>query len=161
MSTEAQASSKQNYRSIHPDFVPQIVREYTHWTLLVSENQNYLGRMIVWLVREGTFQRLSQVSDEEAVELMQVLRETERALHELVQPDHMNYAWLGNLFHLHGGHGHMHMIPRYARSRFYRGRSYPDKRWGHDYHLPDDRYVPPQAVLYGLRDDMKKAFAAL
>lgn len=157
----AEASSGcvvEKYRSIDPEYVPLIVAELDHWTVLVSDNQNYLGRMVVWGLREGEMQRYSHLSVDELVELGIALRKTEAALHALFQPDHMNYAWLGNRFDLHGGHGHMHLIPRYIDARYYRLRPYHDKRWGLDYHVVGDRYVPPRETLLGLRDDMKRVF---
>jgi diadenosine tetraphosphate (Ap4A) HIT family hydrolase len=57
----------------------------------------------------------------------------------------MNYAWLGNLFHEHGGHGHMHVIPRYAVVREFLGAEFKDERYG-------DNYVPYQKrPLFGIQ----------
>lgn len=145
------------HRSIDPEYMHLIVREYPLWTLMVGDNQNYVGRMIIWLVREGTMQRKSQLTEAELLELAHVEREAEHALDRLFKPGHINYAWLGNLFHMHGGHGHEHIIPRYPFPVRYRERNYIDSRWGHDYHVPGDKYVPTPRHLCLLRDDIISA----
>jgi diadenosine tetraphosphate (Ap4A) HIT family hydrolase len=146
------------YRSIDPEYVPQIIKEYTHWTLSIHENQYYLGRCYIWRVSEGGMQRLSEITPEELLELQEVLKEFEVALKKLWQPDHMNYAWLGNLFHQHGGHGHMHVIPRYKASRTFEGRVYTDERWGKNY-SPTPSHDLDEATLFRIRDAIKEAIA--
>ncbi len=158
MSVAALTMRGKKYRSIDSEYIHTIVREYERWTLMVSDNQNYLGRMVIWLMREGTMQLYSSLSNAELLELQQVIRDAEFGLHALWAPDHMNYAWLGNLFHEHGGHGHMHLIPRYRKSRWYRGRAYEDKRWGQNF-SPCDAYKPDTVTLHAMRDDLKKALA--
>lgn len=56
------------------------------------------------------------------------------AIKELFAPDLMNYAALGNNFK----HLHVHLIPRYERSRKFAGIEFIDKRWGKNY-APYDR----------------------
>jgi diadenosine tetraphosphate (Ap4A) HIT family hydrolase len=148
--------SPELYRSIHPEFVPLIIREYEHWTLLVSDNQNYPGRMVIWLLRPGNMQRFSELTPDEAVELTKVCRHAEFSLAHLFKPAHINYEWQGNLFHLHGGHGHMHLIPRYTFPIRYRGKQYFDTRWGRHPHVDNNKYLPPQVELIALRDDLKQ-----
>ncbi len=145
------------FRSIDPEYQYLIVREYPLWTLMVGDNQNYLGRMIIWLVREGDMQRKSGLTNDELIGLRRVELQAECALKKLFDPGHINYAWLGNRFVLHGGHGHEHLIPRYSKPVTYRARTYTDTRWGNDYHVAGDRYVPPRSELIALRDDIIRA----
>jgi len=144
------------YRSIDPEYVSQIIKEYTHWTLSIHDNQHYLGRCYIWRVREGGMQRLSGITTEELLELHVVLKELEAALKELWQPDHMNYAWLGNFFQLHDGHGHMHVIPRYKTPRTFDGRIHTDERWGKNY-SPTSPYELDEEALFRIRDAIKEA----
>jgi len=118
-----------------PEYYEQfIIKKYRHWTLLANEHQIYLGKAVAWLEREGDMQRLSSLIEDERKELWEeLLPEYEAALQALFQPDHMNYAWLGNLFNEHSGHGHLHLIPRYATPREFAGRTFADEKWGRHY----------------------------
>lgn len=132
------------------------IKKYTHWTLRLNANQAYLGRAIAWLEREGDMQRLSSLTAKERSELWDVvLPEYEAALKKLFNPDHMNYAWLGNLFHEHNGHGHMHLIPRYASPREFEEMTFIDENWGHHYKIGDKKDVPIE-IVFAMRDAFQK-----
>ena len=119
----------EDYRSISKPYLKYIVKEYQYWTLMLADDQRYLGRAYVWLVREGKMQRLSRLFPQEEFELFRIMNRYEHALEELWQPDHMNYSWLGNLLTAHGGHGHMHLIPRYQLPRVFKGIQFSDGRF--------------------------------
>ncbi len=124
------------------------IKEYTHFGLFIHESQAYLGRAVVWLSREGGMQRLSSIKEAEREELFSVIMpEYEKVLEKLWKPDHMNYCWLGNHFHTHEGHGHMHLIPRYESSREFEGYTFTDTRWGKNYSPSPDSDVPKEIVL--------------
>ena len=78
-------------------------------------------------------QRLSAITLAERDELWEILHSYEAALHELWKPDLINYAWLGNLVSAHGGHGHMHLIPRYITPRTIDATEFIDSEWGRHY----------------------------
>ncbi|TSC61807.1 MAG: Uncharacterized protein Athens041674_653 [Parcubacteria group bacterium Athens0416_74] len=146
------------YRSLDESYTKWILKEYQHWTLLLHDEQRYLGRSYVWLVREGGMQRFSEISDEEAAELRGILREFESALKQLWNPDFMNYAWLANLFHEHGGHGHMHLIPRYKEARNFANTEFVDGRWGKNF-SPSEPFEVEEDILVQIRDAMKAHLA--
>jgi len=124
---------------IAPKYHWSILKEYEYWTLLLHEEPSpFLGRAVVWLAREGEMQRYSELSINELEELKQVLTEYERVLQHLWKPDHMNYMWLGNFFHEHSGHGHMHVLPRYKEPREFDGACFADARYG-QFHFPYER----------------------
>lgn len=148
----------EKYRSIDPEYVPQIIKEYRYWTLSIHDSQRYLGRSYVWLVREGGMQRFSEITDEEMAELRTVMREYEAAIGKLWQPDFMNYAWLANLFHQHGGHGHLHLIPRYASPRTFEGIEFVDDRWGQN-GQPATPFPLSEELVFKIRDALKAAIA--
>jgi diadenosine tetraphosphate (Ap4A) HIT family hydrolase len=131
------------------------IKRYTHWTLRLEERQRYLGQALAWLERDGEMQRLSSLTLDERAELWDVvLPEYEAAMQELWQPDHMNYTWLGNLFHLHKGHGHMHLIPRYKDPRTFAGMDFADTRWGNNY-VPYPQEAAPMDVRLAIRDALR------
>ena len=137
-----------------------ILKEYEHWTLLLYEKPTpFLGRAVVWLAREGSMQRFSQLSLEELVELKLLLAEYEKALEKLWQPDHMNYEWLGNLFHEHGGHGHMHVLPRYKEPRQFDGVQFIDTRYG-KFHYPFENPEFSRKQMQMVCDALRKELAS-
>ena len=129
-----------------------VVKEYECWKLVIEEKQRYLGQAVAWLKREGDMQRLSSLTEEERSELWnKVLPDYESAAEKLWQPDHMNYAWLGNYFHVHNGHGHMHLIPRYKTSRFFNNIEFVDGRWGKNY-VPHTQDALSIEIALSVRD---------
>lgn len=145
----------EKYRSIDEEYIPQIIKEYRYWTLSINADQRYLGRAYAWLVREGTMQRFSEITEEEMAELRIVMREYETVLADLWQPDFMNYAWLANLFKEHGGHGHMHLVPRYEKPRTFEGIEFVDGRWGANF-SPSIPFPVAEEVLWKIRDALKE-----
>ncbi len=144
----------QKYRSIDPIYIPYIIKEYRYWTLSIHNDQRYLGRAYAWLVREGGMQRFSEITDEEMFELRLVMREYEKAISNLCSPDFMNYAWLANLFEEHGGHGHLHLIPRYEQARTFANVTFVDGRWGKNY-APFEAFRPQESLLLQIRDALR------
>jgi diadenosine tetraphosphate (Ap4A) HIT family hydrolase len=146
------------YRSIDEPYVKWIIKEYNYWTLMLNEDQRYLGRAYAWLVREGGMQRFSEITDEEMSELRVLMREYEITVEELWQPDFMNYAWLANLISEHGGHGHMHLVPRYKEPRTFAGVEFFDGRWGKNF-SPSEEFKPAEEVLMQLRDTLRSTIS--
>lgn len=137
------------------DFEEVIIREYPCWTLCLHTNQYYLGRCFAWLRREGVMQRLSGLTRKELLELHEsVLPDYEAAIDRLWKPDHMNYAWLGNHVHVHKGHGHMHLIPRYKRPVLFSGHEFSDGQWGQNYPLYP-KFELPQDLFFQIRDALR------
>ena len=57
------------YRSIDEPYIPLIIREYDYWTLMIHEDQRYLGRCVIWQVREGCLQDICDLTEEEVKEV--------------------------------------------------------------------------------------------
>ena len=68
----------------------------------------------------------------------------------------MNYAWLANLFEEHGGHGHLHLIPRYKDARTFANITFVDGRWGKNY-APFEAFRPEDDLLLEIRDALREA----
>ena len=142
--------------SIAPEYEWSILKEYKYWTLLLHEKPSpFLGKAVVWLAREGDMQRYSELTLDELKELQIVLKEYEAALERLWKPDHMNSMWLGNLFHEHGGHGHMHVFPRYKTSREFDGVEFVDKRYG-QFHKPYEEPTFSREQMEKVRDVIQR-----
>jgi diadenosine tetraphosphate (Ap4A) HIT family hydrolase len=103
------------------------LKEYQHWVLTVSFRQTTLASFIILLKRQGV-ERVSELHDEELLELRLVMTEMETALLKMktFKPDRFNYLQLGNSLH----QLHFHCIPRYATPRQFGGKEWVDERFG-------------------------------
>ena len=108
------------------------IKRFRRWTLMVHPNQSYLGRAICYL---NTYKEtLAELTEEECLELLDIIRQYQVALTKLWQPDGWNYAQLGNIV----PHLHVHFIPRYKSRRVWEDVTFTDERWG-------DHYAPAPA----------------
>ncbi|HEX2091145.1 MAG TPA: hypothetical protein VHG28_02040 [Longimicrobiaceae bacterium] len=110
------------------EFDRLVIRETEHWIWQVHENQSFLGRSILRLTRPLTLS-LVHCSPDEWLSLRAELTLYERFIHSLWAPDRFNYGQLGNVFH----QLHVHAVPRYRAERTWRGISFLDHRWGHNW----------------------------
>ncbi|HYD93061.1 MAG TPA: hypothetical protein VEB18_01215 [Candidatus Paceibacterota bacterium] len=132
-----------------------VICEYGPWRLYLAADQRYLGRAYAWLAaRHEDFHRLEDLYTEESEKLQDLMARYSAAVKTLWGSDFVNYAWLGNEFHLHRGHGHMHLIPRYEAAPEFGGRAFPDYRFGKNY-APYEKYEPPEELLFAIRDALK------
>ena len=103
------------------------IKKFKHWTLMVHSNQSYLGRAICYL---NTYKEtLAELTQEEYLELLEIIKLYQAALTRLWKPDGWNYAQLGNVV----PHLHVHFIPRYKGERALGGITFTDERWGNHY----------------------------
>lgn len=139
----------------HGKYQPSVLKEYPFWTLLLHERQRYLGRAVVWLARAGDMQRFSGLLPEELLKLRDITQEYEAVLDKLgFKPDHMGYSMLGNEMHLHKGHGHMHVVPRYKGPREFKGVTFVDDRWGSN-HSPEMHFDLEPGIRVALIETLK------
>lgn len=103
------------------------VKEYNHWVLEVSFRQHTLGCFIIFAKRK--IERISELNDEEVVELKNVMKELETTLSEIedFKPERFNYLQMGNALR----HLHFHAIPRYAKPRSFMNKEWIDTTFGH------------------------------
>ncbi len=144
------------YRSIDERYIPNIIREYRFWTLMINENQRFLGRSVIWLVREGVLQDKCDLTTDEREEFWRIERHIRDALRTLWNPDLFNYLWQGNLIKDHGGHGHEHVLPRYKYPRTFRGVEFIDTRWQQN-SAPSEPFIPDDALLHEIRGAIQVA----
>lgn len=98
------------------DFRDNLIKSYSFWFLLLNDDQRLIGRCYAWSRIPGDLQDLALLPIEAVQELQLVMRNWSLALRLLeIGFIHPNYEWLGNEFQVHDGHGHLHMVPRYAR----------------------------------------------
>ncbi|OGG45673.1 hypothetical protein A2673_03915 [Candidatus Kaiserbacteria bacterium RIFCSPHIGHO2_01_FULL_50_13] len=138
--------------------------ESEYWILyLRADDQRYLGRAYAWLKREGKMQLFSGLSIDELADLRAVLKKYEGAVARLwkpaLMPEHFNYLWLGNEIDKHGGHGHMHIVPRYSIRRMFAGVTFVDENWKGNY-TPHNRVQLTKKTLKQLVDRLRRELTA-
>lgn len=133
---------------IMADYSKRLIKDYPHWSVMVHENQGYLGRCIVWCKREDAFD-LADATEDEQKELILILGELREAAKRAFQTDWFNYAFLGNGTR----HLHCHFVPRYSSPRTFEGISFTDERWGHNYRT-DHNFVTLPELLDAVRDKL-------
>ena len=137
------------------------LRHYTRWGVFLHTEQYFLGRSYVWRLQGGKIDLLDlppRELDELLVALQDVRRAFTRAFNhhgESDGEDLVNYAWLCN-HENHGHHGHMHVIPRYRKSRKFAGRVFQDGLWGQNY-APYPKQTLPVEVLDEIAEAMRHA----
>jgi diadenosine tetraphosphate (Ap4A) HIT family hydrolase len=96
-------------------------------TLYLHQVQTYRGYSL--LVYDGPHAtRLDQLPPDAATAFMSDLLRVQRAIVEVLKPDHVNLELLGNVI----PHLHWHIVPRYKT----------DPRWGSPIWMTDERAMP-------------------
>jgi len=129
-----------------------LLARYEHWRLQPSKQQGFLGWCLVILSRHA--EDAAELTPEEVVELWEIVRRARAALVGLFQPDHFNYAILGNVLR----HVHLHVMPRYESAREFAGRTFRDEHWGW-FAIPGREEAPPdvlEALATALRGELAK-----
>ena len=133
------------------------VRDYRFWRIYLHENQTYLFRCYVWLTAEHEdLQQRPQLKLEHEEELREITEAIHRALRGLSRPDMINEFYAGNEYHLHRGHAHMHLIPRYFDAPVFDGISFPDHRFGKNF-APCELLDVPLDTIARIRDSFREA----
>jgi diadenosine tetraphosphate (Ap4A) HIT family hydrolase len=122
-----------------PDLAP-ILAQSEFWTLMLNTNQRFLGACFLSLRRH--LEPVTELTPAEWTALQPELIRATQALKTSFQPDHFNYAFLQN----QDRHIHMHIYPRYARSRTFAGVVFDDPDYPSHYSVPGPsrRLTPEQ-----------------
>lgn len=129
-------------------YAPLLVGRFAHWGVYASENQQYLGRCVVWCRRPEALD-LTQARAAELLEVREVFEQVAAAARDLFGATWFNYAFLGN----ETPHLHAHFIPRYARAPVFLGHAFPDEHYGRNYRTDHAFVTPP-----GVRDAVIAAY---
>lgn len=100
-----------------------LIREYTHWKLLIRNRNTTLGNCVA--VTKRHMEKLSEIHPEEMAEFALVARDIEHALSAAFQHDKINYQMLM----MKDRHTHYHILPRYASARRFAEIEWTDEGW--------------------------------
>ncbi len=125
-----------------------LVKEYGHWKLLVSNRSKTLGNCV--LITKQHHARFSELSQEEMVDFYKVVREVESALKKAFNFDEINWLMLMMKDH----HTHFHIIPRYKEARNFAGIEWIDVGWPT---LPKSQHTEIlQETLNKIKEEIKR-----
>jgi diadenosine tetraphosphate (Ap4A) HIT family hydrolase len=119
-----------------------------HWSVLVRKGQATLGTLV--LAANRNFISASEFTQDELLELPQVVGRLEGALAEAFAYDKINYLTLM----MSDRHYHSHVVPRYEGVRAFGGLTWEDPDWPG----PPSVGVPPAdgETLAAIRDHLKQ-----
>ena len=105
------------------DYPDTLLREYTHWAVLLRPKQVTVGSLVLVCSDEVT--SMAEVSAEAFAELHTVTADLEGVLTQTFAFDKINYL----LLMMVDKHVHFHVIPRYATPRTACGVEFSDRAW--------------------------------
>lgn len=133
------------------DFEKLRIKDYKYWELSLHPNQCYLGRVCIWAHRDDDID-IVEMSKEERDEFFKIALEVKKALKKLFKPDRMNYTNLQNETH----HLHVHVIPRYKKSKSFDGIKFTDERWGKNPSPYNKEFKIPESTINKIKNAIKE-----
>ncbi len=132
-----------------------ILFEDQYWVVYLHQEQmNNLGRCSI-ISRREKISDLLGLMEVERTELFKVTAvRLKAAIEQVCWPDDWHYLFTSNV----DRQLVMHVIPRYAETREFRGNKFNDMRWGRMPNLSLPIKTEPH-VLYGLKEALIKALA--
>ncbi len=133
-----------------------LIFETNFWGVILSFNQRYIGRCYIFSKRH--FGSLSEMTDEEALDFLEVVKKIENAIRKTFGATMFNWSCLMNDFYKKENpnpHLHWHMKPRYQDKVLFSGRVFEDKEFGHHYNKDDD-IVESKEIRLAIVKEIKK-----
>lgn len=112
----------------------KILFETEHWKVILMDEQSYLGRSVV--VLKGSRGDLADLSEEELIDFLGVVRRYESLLRRVFGATMFNWACLMNNAYQDPDpkpHVHWHVRPRYKDPVHLAGEVFEDPNFGHHY----------------------------
>lgn len=141
------------------DFEQDLISQYQYWAVYLHENQSYLGRTYIALLRGSDNEEIDPFIDtniEEREELTSIFNGLKTALDVLYQPTRLNYSNLRNQWH----HCHWHVVPRYEGEengrRTIDGFNFYDMNKGKNY-APAPKLELPENIFQKIKVDLFEA----
>lgn len=130
----------------HPKYPTQIIlKETKHWFISLWENQYYLGRASIGL-KDKSLHHLAALSDEQSIELFELIKWYETALTRTFNTTHFNWTSLMNNSYKpknidNPENFHLHVWPRYSKEVKIGNEVFKDEVFGHHYDKYKEKYV--------------------
>ena len=132
------------------DYSKDIIKKYKYWRVSVFENQEYLGRCVIWCERADACD-LADATAEELLEFSKIIKELKTAIYKSFTFDWINYSFLGNEIK----HLHCLVVPRYKNEREFNGQIFKDPRWGYNW-LLDESIITSEEMIEAVKQKIKE-----
>jgi len=128
-----------------------------YWKAKLNEDQYYLGRCVV--VFKGDIEFIHQLSDEQFLDLKQVINKLETGLIKSFGTSNFNWGCLMNDSYLPQNREkkkelHLHLRPRYEHSVDFAGEQFVDEEFGYHYDRVKKKNVG-EAILNQIADKIR------
>ena len=100
-----------------------LIKDYKYWSWCLREDQVTLGSSI--LLNKACKKSFGDLSNEELLELRDIITSVEYAISKEFNYDKINYLALMMV----DKHVHFHVLPRYSESILFNGTEYSDEHW--------------------------------
>lgn len=122
-----------------------------HWKIVLTENQSYLGRVVI--VSQRHFGSYEEMTDDEAQEYREIFQKFLPALQKTFNATHFNVCYLMNGAYNEkkpepafkdgkpNPHFHWHILPRYDGKREFAQTTFEDPDFGNIFNLHRKQYV--------------------
>ncbi len=100
-----------------------LLKEYTHWKLLIRNRNQTLGNCVA--ITKRHMESFSEITPEEMQDFQNVVKDVEKALKAAFGYDKINYMMLM----MNDKHTHFHIVPRYAEVKVFAGMTWTDEGW--------------------------------
>lgn len=112
----------------------QAILKTKYWEVELAENQAYLGRSFVTLIRDCP--NLSELKEEEIEDFFKIVKSLEKAIKKAFGAEMFNWTCLMNDAYKKtppNPQVHWHMRPRYRTPVNFEGKSFEDTEFAHHY----------------------------
>jgi diadenosine tetraphosphate (Ap4A) HIT family hydrolase len=131
-----------------------------HWEIKLNDDQHYLARCVVVLRRDCG--ELSEVTDEEFMALLEIIRYLEKGIKEEFGATMFNWTCLMNDAYKETNdlkpRVHLHVRPRYKEKVKFEGVEFEDTEFAHHYERKTNRDVGEgvsRKIILKLREILK------
>jgi diadenosine tetraphosphate (Ap4A) HIT family hydrolase len=104
-------------------FPETLIRDYTHWCVVLRHSQATLGALV--LIAKSDVTQLGDLPPEAFAELQRCTNHIETALRHMCAYDKINYLALMMV----DPHVHFHVLPRYSQDQVFDGITFRDPGW--------------------------------
>jgi diadenosine tetraphosphate (Ap4A) HIT family hydrolase len=128
------------------------VYEGEYWNVIMSYNQGYLGRSIVYLKSRIIADTLALTAEEHSELWDSILPRLTKALKDAFGADRINYAHLAN----HEKHVHWHVVPRYDSPVEFGGIEFVDPKPNGNF-VTGEKDLSPE-ILDNIFEEIRKHY---
>jgi len=128
-----------------------LIKEYVNWCILLRREQITIGSLV--LVCKSDVTKYSEISKASFQEYSGIIKEIEYTLFKLFKYNKINYL----MFMMVDPNVHFHVIPRYSKSKFFKGAVFNDFGWPGIPELTKHNQVSSK-LFTDLTEEIKKTF---